>query len=117
MVVKFGWFGREERDWFCLSTGVSGEVWPASARLVEALLVFCSTGVAAVEAVGRGGVVLDGPSTACFFALSTISCCFFLSLAKIGTKSGGTTVLSLKFSANFFRSFSLTALSRRASER
>jgi hypothetical protein len=92
-------------------------VWPVSARLVVALALFCSIGVAAADTVGRGGVDFVGVSTACFLALSTISCCFFLSFARIGTKSGGTTVLSLKFSANFFRSFNLTALSRRARER
>jgi hypothetical protein len=50
-------------------------------------------------------------------ALSTIACCLVSSLARMGTKSEGTGVLSLKFCANFLRSLSLTALFSRAIDR
>lgn len=75
--------------------------------------VFGSVGAVVVV---RGGVVaLASPML--FFALSMMACCLSLSFVRIGIKSDGTSVLSLKFSANFFRSLSFTALSRLAVSR
>lgn len=62
------------------------------------------------EVLGGEGFV----SCACLRAFSTIAACFVSSLARIGTKSVGTGVLSLKLRANFLRSFSFTALFSRA---
>lgn len=53
-------------------------------------------------------------SSALRFAFSWISFCFAGSLAMIGTRSDGTGVVSLKLSANFFKSFNLISLSFRA---
>jgi len=54
---------------------------------------------------------IDAFCSASRCAFSMISCCFVLSFARIGTKSFGTGVCSLKFDENFFRSLSLIALS------
>ena len=96
----------------CRSAVASGDVGPESLRAADGLL-FVSAGVAAADvAVDRGGV--DLVSSACFLAFSLISRCLTSSLARIGRRSAGTSVVNLKFWANFLRSFSLTALSRRA---
>lgn len=67
-------------------------------------------------AVDASGVVLalTSLSRTCCSALATISSCFSFVLARMGTRSAGTLVCSLKFSENFLRSLSLTDFSRRA---
>ena len=62
-----------------------------------------------VLAADLGGVNEACSALRC--ALSIISSCFDLSLARIGTKSFGTGVKSLKFLENFTKSLNLTALS------
>jgi hypothetical protein len=85
---------------------------------VESDLTFVGRGAdftSAMVAAGLGGVTFS--SCTARRAFSTICCCLFSSLAKIGTRSFGTGVLSLKFRENFFRSFSLTAFDSRAIDR
>lgn len=92
----------------------SGEVGPES-FLDAGGLVAGWDGVAATDVeVERGGVDL---SSAFFLAFILISCCLVSSLARMGRRSAGTSVWSLKFCANFFRSLSFTALSFRAALR
>lgn len=65
---------------------------------------------AAVGVLDASGTVFFA-SSALRLAFSCISFCLAGSFAMMGTRSDGTGVLSLKLSANFFRSFSLTSLS------
>ena len=58
---------------------------------------------------GLGGVSEACSALRCAFSM--ISSCLDLSFARMGTKSLGTGVKSLKFLENFTKSLNLTALS------
>ena len=60
-------------------------------------------------AAGLDGDVAFDSAMRCAFSI--ISSCFDLSFARIGTRSLGTGVISLKFCENFIKSLSLIALS------
>lgn len=87
----------------------SAEPWPT-------LELSCLRSATALAPLGSPSLVwgLLG-AAACSAALrcafSMISSCFFLSFARMGTRSDGTGVLSLKFFENPRRSFNLTFLS------
>lgn len=82
--------------------------------MASALAVGARAAAFGSETVGDvlGGEALV--SAACLRAFSTMAACLVSSLARMGTRSVGTGVLSLKLRANFLRSFNFTALFSRA---
>jgi hypothetical protein len=74
--------------------------------------------VAAFGSTGTGDAFggVDFNSCTARRAFSTMTFCFTSSFARMGTKSCGTGVLSLKFCENFLRSLSFTALDSRCKD-